>query len=196
MWYMYDFIDKKDINRIEMLLIDEKGDKIHTIIYKKLVSSYGKTLQEDVIGKLHAISEIKNYNKDDGRSFRRKDIMIKEERNFSLIVDKIIFQYTNPDVDNFKDWYCLRLKIEDATGYLNVIAFENEVETLTKTPEKALYDLYNQDKDDSSQTTINSKVNQIDAIGSEEAPNYKLKKRKLRKIIYDDRDGKWTLALS
>ncbi|KAF6150183.1 hypothetical protein GIB67_023138 [Kingdonia uniflora] len=87
--------------------------------------------------------------------------------------------------------YCLRLKIEDATGYLNVIAFENEAETLTKTLAKALYDLYNQDKDDSSQTTINSKVNQIDAIGSEEAPNYKLKKRK-----YDDRDGNWTLALS
>ncbi|KAF6148704.1 hypothetical protein GIB67_019312 [Kingdonia uniflora] len=80
--------------------------------------------------------------------------------------------------------YCLRLKIEDATGYLNVIAFENEAETLTKTPAKALYDLYNQDKDDSSQTTINSKVKQIDAIGSEEAQNYKLKKRKLRKIIY------------
>ncbi|KAF6140240.1 hypothetical protein GIB67_000288 [Kingdonia uniflora] len=79
MWYTYDFIDTKGINRIEMLLINEKGDQMHAIFYKKLVSSYDKTLHEDVIEKLHAISEIKNCNKDDGRSFRRKDIMIKEE---------------------------------------------------------------------------------------------------------------------
>ncbi|KAF6155164.1 hypothetical protein GIB67_019690 [Kingdonia uniflora] len=120
MWYMYDFIDKKDINRIEMLLTDEKGDQIHAIIYKKFVSSYDKTLQEGVflIYRFYVEHQQGNYHPCDHKY-------------------RITFKWDKKD------------------------------------------------KDDSSQTTINSKVKQIDAIGPEEAPNYKLKNRNLRKIIYD-----------
>ncbi|KAF6160278.1 hypothetical protein GIB67_019047 [Kingdonia uniflora] len=60
----------------------------------------------------------------------------------------------------FRDWYCLdvvtgcgcwvkvacpslRLKIEDDTRYINIVAFDNEAEILTKATTKVLYELYN-----------------------------------------------------
>ncbi|KAF6147474.1 hypothetical protein GIB67_021300 [Kingdonia uniflora] len=245
MWYMYDFIDKKDINRIDMLLIDEKGDQIHAIIYKKLVSSNEKTLQEGnvfLIDRFSVEHQQGNYRPCDNKykitfkwdtkvtfmegmhdqiplykcqfvNFRdipsRHNINmfltdqipqnIFEEKDAKVIViatstivkefqgifhlsstmsTKLYFNLPIPDVDNFKDWYCLRLKIEDVIGYLNVIAFENKAETLTKTPAKALTRMIQ------VKLPLTQKVKQINAIGSEEAPNYKLK-RKLRKIIYD-----------
>ncbi|KAF6176535.1 hypothetical protein GIB67_007918 [Kingdonia uniflora] len=156
LWNMLDFGNKKNTNRIEMLLIVEKGEKIHAVIHKKLIPSYEKFLkegsvyiidrfsvehqqgnyrpcdhtykitikwdtkltsidgindeiplykfqflsfkdyQQDVIGRLHTISETKNYNKEDGQSFRRRDIMIKDESGYVLkitlwddIVDQI-----------------------------------------------------------------------------------------------------------
>ncbi|KAF6152694.1 hypothetical protein GIB67_021354 [Kingdonia uniflora] len=46
--------------------------------------------------------------------------------------------------------------------------------------------LFNKRRDDLSQTTISTNAKQIDEIGSEEAAKYKHKKRKLKKLIYDD----------
>ncbi|KAF6148579.1 hypothetical protein GIB67_042538 [Kingdonia uniflora] len=44
--------------------------------------------------------------------------------------------------------YCLRQKIEDDTGYINIVAFDNETEILAKTTVKVFYELYNKDNDD------------------------------------------------
>ncbi|KAF6158718.1 hypothetical protein GIB67_040232 [Kingdonia uniflora] len=117
----------------------------------------------------------------------------------STMSTKLYFNILIPDVDNFKD--CSMEK--HVTSITNATSNSPSKDELMLKNIKTILEIKDEnetheqkDKDDSSQTTINSKVNQIDAIGSEEAPNYKLKKRKLRKIIYDDRDGKWTLALS
>ncbi|KAF6155240.1 hypothetical protein GIB67_019766 [Kingdonia uniflora] len=303
---MYDFGNKKDINRIEMLLIDEKGDQIHAIIYKKLVSSYEKTLQEGIFHlsstmstKLYfnlPIPEVINFkdcsieghvtsitnatsnspSKDESMFKNRKTILeikdINDEQELKCNIHEMYFScnVVITKVLNDTTWfymscgqckkkivkaeitywcpscnlpvsipiprYCLRLKIEDNTGYLIVIAFENEAETLTKTPDEehdtafSILDnmigtrwifqikikrsntnesyssytlgrvfpineelemsfnlpLLNKGRDDLSQTTISTKAKQIDEIGSEEAAKYKHKKRKLKKLIYDD----------
>ncbi|KAF6157813.1 hypothetical protein GIB67_038281 [Kingdonia uniflora] len=208
LWNMLDFGNKKNTNRIEMLLIDEKlhisgiyhlSSTMSVKLYINLgipeVASFTQKCSL-MDGHLTSITNAitNNPSTDESMFKNRKTILeIKDtvsepeskgkffccKATIENVLNDTTWYYMSCEQCKKKDvndrttyWcktcnmpiptptprYCLRLKIEDTTGFLNIIAFENEEEILTQTPANSLFDLYNQEEEHESAFTILDKM--------------------------------------